>query len=129
MNDTTFNFNSYLCTRKIIIVKMSDIIHNDMTSEPSAMAYGMSAELRNSRLLNEVQNLSREDKHSLVRFLYGTDEAGLNNFAELNDDQQPYTMDELNARIDEAEQEMNCGGGKSFDDMMAGFRKELLWLK
>ena len=70
---------------------MSDIIHNDMTSEPSAMAYGI--------------------------------------FAELNDDQQPYTMDELNARIDEAEQEMDCGGGKSFDDMMAGFRKELLWLK
>jgi hypothetical protein len=108
---------------------MSDIIHNDMASEPAAMTYGMSAELRNSRLLNEVQNLSREDKHCLVRFLYDTDEAGLNNFAELNDDQQPYTMDELNARIDEAEREIDCGGGKSFDDMMAGFRKELLWLK
>nr|WP_297102768.1 hypothetical protein [uncultured Prevotella sp.] len=100
-----------------------------MASEPAAMTYGMSAELRNSRLLNEVQNLSREDKHCLVRFLYDTDEAGLNNFAELNDDQQPYTMDELNARIDEAEREIDCGGGKSFDDMMAGFRKELLWLK
>ena len=108
---------------------MSDIIHNDMASEPAAMTYGMSAELRNSRLLNEVQNLSREDKHCLVRFLYDTDEASLNNFAELNDDQQPYTMDELNARIDEAERERDCGGGKSFDDMMAGFRKELLWLK
>ena len=108
---------------------MSDIIHNEMASEPAAMTYGMSAELRNSRLLNEVQNLSREDKHCLVRFLYDTDEAGLNNFAELNDDQQPYTMDELNARIDEAEREIDCGGGKSFDDMMAGFRKELLWLK
>ena len=108
---------------------MSDIIHNDMASEPAAMTYGMSAELRNSRLLNEVQNLSREDKHCFVRFLYDTDEAGLNNFAELNDDQQPYTMDELNARIDEAEREIDCGGGKSFDDMMAGFRKELLWLK
>ena len=41
----------------------------------------------------------------------------------------PYTIEELNARIDEAEQEIDCGGGKSFDDMMAGFRKELLWLK
>ena len=113
---------------------MSDIIHNDMASEPAAMTYGMSAELRNSRLLNEVQNLRREalksaSRFCLVRFLYDTDEAGLNNFAELNDDQQPYTMDELNARIDEAEREIDCGGGKSFDDMMAGFRKELLWLK
>ena len=54
---------------------------------------------------------------------------GLNSFEELNDDQQPYTMDELNARIDEAEEEIDRGDGKSFEEMMAGFRKELLWLK
>ena len=35
----------------------------------------------------------------------------------------------LNARIDEAEEEIERGEGKSFDEMMAGFRKELLWLK
>ena len=108
---------------------MSDIIHKDMTSEPVAMTYGMSAELRNSSLLTEVQNLSREDKHCLVRYLYNTDEVGLNSLEELNDDQQPYTLEELNARIDEAEEEIDRGEGKSFDEMMAGFRKELLWLK
>jgi hypothetical protein len=108
---------------------MSDIVHKDMASEPAAMTYGMSAELRNSSLLTEVQNLSREDKHCLVRYLYNTDEVGLNSFEELNDDQQPYTLEELNARIDEAEEEIDRGDGKSFDEMMAGFRKELLWLK
>ena len=49
-------------------------------------------------------------------------------FEELNDDQQPYTMEELNARIDEAEEEIDRGEGKSFDEMMAGFRVKLLWL-
>ncbi len=100
-----------------------------MACEPTAMAYGMSADLRNSVLLNEIQNLSREDKHCLVRYLYDTDEIGVSNFEDLNDNQQPYTMEELNARIDEAEEEIERGEGKSFDEMMAGFRKELLWLK
>ena len=108
---------------------MSDNVHKDIVSEPATMTYGMSAELRNSSLLTEVQNLSREDKHCLVRYLYNTDEVGLNSFEELNDDQQPYTLEELNARIDEAEEEIDRGEGKSFDEMMAGFRKELLWLK
>ena len=108
---------------------MNDNKHKDMASEPIAMTYGMSADLRNSRLLNEVRNLSREDKHCLVRYLYDTNEDGLNNFEELNDNQQPYTMEELNARIDEAEEEIERGEGKSFDEMMAGFREKLLWLK
>ena len=41
----------------------------------------------------------------------------------------PYTMEELNARIDEAEIAIDKGEGKSFEEMMDGFRKELLWLK
>ena len=112
-----------------IIIIMNNKTHKDMACEPAAMAYGMSADLRNSGLLNEIQNLSREDKHCLVRYLYDTDEIGVSNFEDLNDNQQPYTMEELNARIDEAEEEIERGEGKSFDEMMAGFRKELLWLK
>ena len=107
---------------------MSNKTHKDMACEPAAMAYGMSADLRNSGLLDEIQNLSREDKHCLVRYLYDTDEIGVSNFEDLNDNQQPYTMEELNARIDEAEEEIERGEGKSFDEMMAGYRKELLWL-
>ena len=40
-----------------------------------------------------------------------------------------YTIEELNARIDEAEEGIEKGEGKSFEEMMNGFRRELLWLK
>ncbi len=38
-------------------------------------------------------------------------------------------MEELNARIDEAEAEMDRGEGKTFEEMMSGFKQQLLWLK
>ena len=38
-------------------------------------------------------------------------------------------MEELNARIDETEAEIERGEGKSFEEMMNGFREKLLWLK
>lgn len=40
----------------------------------------------------------------------------------------PYTMEELNSRIDEAEVEINSGKGQSFEEMMNSFKKELSWL-
>ena len=58
---------------------MSDNTHKDMASEPIAMTYGMSSSLRKSKLLNDVQKISREDKYCLVRYLYDTDEIGRNN--------------------------------------------------
>lgn len=101
----------------------------DMACEPAIRTYGMSANLRNSKILDEVQNLSREDRQCLIRYIYDADEGSLDKFEKLEDDQQPYTLEELNARIDEAEAEMDQGEGKTFDEMMDGFRKELLWLK
>ena len=76
-----------------------------------------------------IRMSNKKHKDILVRYLYDTDEIGVSNFEDLNDNQQPYTMEELNARIDEAEEEIERGEGKSFDEMMAGFKKELLWLK
>ena len=93
------------------------------------MTYGMSDELRNSGLLSLVRNLSHEDKTSLIRYIYITDNPDTTPFEELKDDQCPYTMEEINARIDEAEEEMDRGEGKSFEEMMASFREKLLWLK
>ena len=49
-------------------------------------------------------------------------------FEDISDDTQPYTMEELNARIDEAEVEIENGGGKSFKEMMDGFKQELLFI-
>ena len=54
---------------------------------------------------------------------------GLELYENFNDGQPLYTVEELNARIDEAELEMDRGEGKTFSEMMYGFRKELLWLK
>ena len=57
------------------------------------------------------------------------EDAGQESFEDLSDDTQPYTMEELNARIDEVEAEIENCGGKSFKEMMDGFKQELLWLK
>ncbi len=101
----------------------------DCVNEPASAIYGMSANLRESGLLSKIESLSRKDKVSLVRYIYGTERAGIDDFEHLNDEQQPYTLEELNARIDESEAEIERGEGESFEEMMNRFKKELLWLK
>lgn len=102
----------------------------DIVSEPAtALTYGMSTELRESELLNIVRNLSHEDKRCLIRYIYGTEEGYQDSLEELHEEQQPYTMEELNARIDESETEIERGEGKTFEEMMRDFKKDLLWLK
>jgi hypothetical protein len=102
----------------------------DFASEPTvASTYGMSAELRNSGLLNAVDALSNEDKTCLVRYIHSIEEPDVDLFEDVNDEVTPYTMEELNARIDEVEAEIAQGHGKSFDEMKNDFKKELLWLK
>ena len=101
-----------------------------IVSEPdAALTYGMSDTLRNSNILNMVRNLSREDKSCLIRYIYETDDIDETVFEELKDESQPYTMAELEARIDEAEEEIDHGEGKSFEEMMTRFKEQLLWLK
>jgi len=102
---------------------------NTKAAEPALATYGMSAELRDSDLLTRICNLSNSDKKCLIRFIYQISEPDAELFDSLHDDQSPYTLEELNARIDEAEAEMDCGEGKSFVEMMNDFKKELLWLK
>ena len=108
---------------------MNNKTHDDLVSEPAALTYGMSDELRSSSLLNEVGRLSKKDKECLVKYIFETGETGLESFDMFDDDRQPYTLEELNARIDEVEEEIDRGEGKSFQEMMDGFKKELLWLK
>jgi len=104
-------------------------MEKDIANEPAAaLTYGMSEELRNSELLTQVRNLSPADKACLIRYIYRTDELDTSSFDELEDDKNLYTMEELTARIDEAEEEIDRGDGKSFEEMMAGFKKQLLWL-
>ena len=108
---------------------MNNKSHDDLVSEPATVTYGMSEDLRNSKILSEVDRLSRKDKECLVKYIFETEETGLEAFDVFNDDLQPYTIEELNARVDEVEEEIERGEGKSFQEMMEGFKKELLWLK
>ena len=101
----------------------------DMVEEQSAtLTYGMSTELRESGLLGMIHGLSHEDKSCLIRYIHGTVVPDIDSFDELDDNQEPYTLEELNARIDESEASADCGEGKSFEEMMNGFREKLLWL-
>ena len=98
--------------------------------EPAAaLTYGMSQTLRNSGLLGIVGDLSQEDKACLIRYVRQTENHGQDAWEGLDDNLPPYTLEELNARIDEAEEEIDHGGGKSFEEMMDGFKQRLLWLK
>lgn len=100
-----------------------------VVNEPAALTYGMSSELRESGLLLKIRDLSHEDKRCLIRYLHQIDDQTDEEMEFLDYNPEPYTMEELNARIDEAEEEIEKGEGKSFDEMMNGFREELLWLK
>ena len=94
-------------------------------NEPAAMTYGMSSELRESDLLIKIRNLSHEDKKCLIRYLHQIDDNADEEMELLDFNSQPYTLEELNARIDESEEEIARGEGKSFDEMMNGFKEEL----
>lgn len=102
-----------------------DIIAN----EPAALTYGMSSDLKESGLLLKIRDLSSKDKKCLIRYLHQIDDNPDDDMDFLDYNAEPYTIEELNARIDESEEEIARGEGKSFDEMMNGFRRELLWLK
>jgi len=109
---------------------MTEHDYNTTACEPAAdLTYGMSQTLCNSGLLSIVGDLSQEDKACLVRYIRQTDDLGQETWEGLDDNLPPYTLEELNARIDEAEEEIDRGGGKSFEEMMDGFKQQLLWLK
>ena len=109
---------------------MTEYDCNATTCEPAAaLTYGMSSALLESGLLGKVNSLNHEDKACLIRYIRQTDEQNMDIWEELSDSLPPYTEEELNARIEEAEDEIDRGEGKSFDEMMDGFRQQLLWLK
>ncbi len=109
---------------------MEKDLHKNIVNDAAiAHTYGMSDELRDSGLLSTILGLSSQDKACLIRFIHESENHNLDVFDEIYDDMQPYTMEELNARIDETEEEIERGEGKSFEEMMNGFREQLLWLK
>ena len=84
---------------------------------------GLSLTASNQRWLAErlIESSAIQDKKPFA--------VNADSFDEIDNEAISYTMEELNARIDEAEAEIDHGEGKSFEEIMKGFKKELTWLK
>ena len=102
-------------------------------SEPVAMTYGMSDELRNSDLLHRISGLSTKDKQCLIRYISEESAEETDNddalWDSFNDDQPPYTLEELYARIEESEAQYQRGEFYTAEESDAILKKKYLWLQ
>ena len=102
-------------------------------AESFAMTYGMSDELRNSDLLTRISNLSVSDKQCLIRYI--SEEVEVDQLEEDEWDRQdttvlePYTLDELYARIEESEKEYERGEYYTAEESNALLREKYAWLQ
>lgn len=108
--------------------------YNDKVSEPMLMTYGMSDNLVNSGLLTQISGLSTADKRCLISYI--TQEMASDE--DVDDDAvwdtydsglPPYTLEELNARIDESHQQYLRGEVYTEEEVREELRKEIPWLR
>ena len=104
-----------------------------MAAEPVAMTYGMSDLLLGSDLLQRISRLSTNDKRCLIRYISEEVEV-----EELEEDEwdrqdtsnlQPYTLDELYARIQESEDQISRGEYYTAEQSNTLLREKYLWLR
>lgn len=101
--------------------------------EPTVMTYGMSDSLINSGLLSQISGLSTQDKQCLIRYI--SEEVEVEQLEEDEWDRQdtsnlePYTLEELYARIDESHQQYLRGEYKTEAEVREELRKEFPWLQ
>ena len=98
------------------------------------MTYGMSDTLINSGLLTQIRDLSTEDKKRLIGYisqevtLEEADKDGAD-WDAIDSDLPPYTLDELQARIEESHRQYLQGEYLTAEESDAMLKKELLWLQ
>lgn len=105
----------------------------DKVCEQTAMTYGMSDSLVNSGLLSQVSSLSLQDKRCLLRYIseevetegLEEDEWDLQDTGNL----EPYTLEELHARINESHQQYLRGEYQTEAEVREELRKEFPWLQ
>ena len=118
---------------KNIDMEYDDVYKASMVSEPMAMTYGMSDELRNSDLLRRISDLSLSDKQCLMRYI--SEEVEVEGMEEDEWDRQdisdvePYTMEELYARIEASHQQYLRGEYQTEEEVREELRKEFSWLQ
>jgi hypothetical protein len=112
---------------------MEETKNNGKAAEPMAMTYGMSDYLINSGLLTQISDLSTRDKQCLISYI--SEEVEINQQEEDEWDLQdtsnlePYTLDELYARIEASEEDIRNGRVYTAEESDAMLRKEFLWLQ
>ena len=105
--------------------------YNDKVSEPMLTTYGMSENLVNSGLLTQISSLSTADKKCLISYITqevasDDDDAAWDTY---DSDLPPYTLEELNARIDESHQQYLRGEYVTAEESDAMLKKEFSWLQ
>ena len=107
---------------------MSDeLLKSDLTN-------GMSDELLKSDLLSRISVLSLNDKQCLIRYIseeVEADQTGEEDPWETQDtsDLEPYTLEELYARIEESEKAIREGRVLTAEEAREELRKEFPWLR
>ena len=107
---------------------MSDeLLKSDLTN-------GMSDELLQSDLLSRISVLSLNDKQCLIRYIseeVEADQMGEEDPWETQDtsDLEPYTLEELYARIEESEKAIREGRVLTAEEAREELRKEFPWLR
>jgi len=101
--------------------------------ETAAMTYGMSDKLLNSDLLQRIDELSISDKRCIISYI--SEEVEVNSLEEDEWDRQdtsdlePYTLDELYARIEASEEDIKNGRVLTVEESRKQLREKFLWLQ
>ena len=111
----------------------NNIYNANKAAEAMPMTYGMSEELRNGPLLQAISSLSTSDKRCLISYI--SEEVEVESLEEDEWDQEdtsdlePYTLDELYARIEASEEDIRNGRVMTEQEVREALRKEFLWLQ
>ena len=102
-------------------------------AESLAMTYGMSDELLKSDLLQRIDSLSTSDKRCIISYI--SEEVEIDSLEEDEwdrqdtSDLQPYTLDELYARIQESHEQYLRGEYYTAEQSNALLKEKYLWLQ
>ena len=111
----------------------NNIYNRTSAAAPLAMTEGMSEELLRSDLLSRISVLSLSDKQCLIRYI--SEEVEEDQLEEDpwetqdTSDLEPYTLEELRARLKESHEQYLRGECYTEDESNAMLRAEFPWLK
>lgn len=106
--------------------------YNGEVCESMAMTYGMSDALLSSGLLTQIHALTTQDKKCLIGYItqdVANDDDDDVDWDTMDSDLPPYTLEELNARIDESHQQYLRGEYMTEAEVREELKKEFLWLQ